>query len=202
MRRRRVRPVTGPGESVATTLRQLVRAIAGGLLLGLPPLFTMEMWFKGFLLHSWKIVALVVFTFVIVIGYSAFAGFRRERTWPDLIIDSVQTMGIAAVVAAGTLWLLGRIDPGIGLRDAIVALHLDRAYMTAMGWVLPASVTNEGDRSAQAVTLIAIATVDGDREDAEITVDYLPAGTQVDLAVGFSGEPDGEVRVRVTGYLP
>ncbi|MPZ52304.1 MAG: TIGR02587 family membrane protein [Acidimicrobiia bacterium] len=116
---KRPRQNQGPGESVATTLRQLVRGIAGGLLLGLPPLFTMEMWFQGFLLDSWKMVVLIAITFVIVIGYSAFSGFRHERTWPDLIIDSIQTMGIAVVVSLIALFLLGRIDPDTSLRDAI-----------------------------------------------------------------------------------
>lgn len=101
-----------------------MRGIAGGLLLGLPPLFTMEMWFYGFLLSSWKIVVLIAFTFIIVVGYSAFSGFRRERTWPDLILDCVETMGIAAVVSALALVLLGRIEAGIALRDAIGKIGL------------------------------------------------------------------------------
>lgn len=123
-RRKRPRETPGPGESVSQTIRQLVRGIAGGLLLGLPPLFTMEMWFQGFLLESWKIVVLIVVTFAIVVGYSSVCGFRRERTWPDLLIDSVQTMGIAAIVSAIALLLLGRIDPGVGLREAIGKIGL------------------------------------------------------------------------------
>lgn len=122
--RRRSHEETGPGESVAQTTRQLVRGAAGGLLLGLPPLFTMEMWFQGFLLESWKIVVLIGVTFAIVVGYNTVCGFRRERTWPDLLIDSVETMGVAAIVSAAALLLLGRIDAGIGLRDAIGKIAL------------------------------------------------------------------------------
>jgi putative integral membrane protein (TIGR02587 family) len=123
-RRERPRETPGPGESIPQTVRQLVRGIAGGLLLGLPPLFTMEMWVQGALLESWKIAVLIVFTFALVIGYSAFSGFRHERTWPDLLLDSVATMGIAAVVSAIALFLLGRIDTGTGLRDAIGQIGL------------------------------------------------------------------------------
>lgn len=120
----KTRDQPGPGESIPQTLRQLVRGIAGGLLLGLPPIFTMEMWVHGFMLESWKIVALIAFTFAIVIGYNAFSGFRLERTWPDLIVDSVETMGIAAVVSAVALLLLARIDPGIGLHAAVGKIGL------------------------------------------------------------------------------
>ena len=106
-------------ESVATTVRDLVRAAGGGLLVGLPLLFTMEMWSHSFLLPSWKIVVLLGVAFVVVVGYSALSGFRRDRTWSELIIDSVETMGIAAVVSTAALLLLGRIGLETGLRDAV-----------------------------------------------------------------------------------
>lgn len=67
---------------------------------------------------------------------------------------------------------------------------------------MPATARNDGDRSAQQVSFLATATVGGSQEEAEITIDHLPAGTVVDLAFGFSGEPEGQVLVRVTGFLP
>ena len=67
---------------------------------------------------------------------------------------------------------------------------------------MPALAHNDGDRSAQSVTLLATATVNGREEEAEVTIDYLPAGTDVELAFGFSGEPESAVSVRVTGFLP
>ena len=148
--RRRARKQTGPCESPATSLRQLVRGIAGGLLLGLPPLFTMEMWFHGFLLDSWKLVVLIAFTFVIVVGYSAFCGFRRERTWTDLIIDSIETMGVAAVVAALALWLLGRIHPGTGLRDAIGKIGLQMIPISLGVSLAGAQLADPEDRGEEA----------------------------------------------------
>jgi uncharacterized membrane protein len=104
---------------VERTSRELLRAVGGGLLVGLPLLFTMEMWWHSFLLPSWKIVLLLLVSFVVVIGYSAVSGFRRERTWGELIVDSVETMGIAMAVSALAMLLLGRIGPEVGLRDAL-----------------------------------------------------------------------------------
>lgn len=111
--------------SVGTTVRDLVRASGGGLLIGLPLLFTMEMWTHSFLLPSWKIVVLLGVAFVVVVGYSAVSGFRRERSWAELLIDSVETMGIAAVVATVALLLLGRIGLETGLRDAVGKIALE-----------------------------------------------------------------------------
>ena len=112
-------------QSVRTTFRHLVRAAGGGLLVGLPLLFTMEMWAHSFLLPSWKIVVLIGVAFVVVVGYNAVSGFRRNRTWTQLLIDSVETMGIAAVVATVALLLLGRIGLETGLRDAVGKIALE-----------------------------------------------------------------------------
>ncbi|MGQ0609155.1 MAG: TIGR02587 family membrane protein [Chloroflexota bacterium] len=112
-------------ESVQTTVRDLVRATGGGLLIGLPLLYTMEMWTHSFLLPSWKIVVLLGVAFVVVVGYSAVSGFRRDRNWTELLVDSVETMGIAAVVSTVALLLLGRIDLETGLRDAVGKIALE-----------------------------------------------------------------------------
>jgi len=111
--------------SVEKSVRDLVRAMGGGLFIGLPLLFTMEMWAHSFLLPSWKIVVLIGVAFVVVVGYSAVSGFRRERTWGELLSDSVETLGIAAVVSAVALLLLGRIGFDTGLRDAVGKIALE-----------------------------------------------------------------------------
>ena len=113
-------------DSVNQSAQDLVRAAGGGLLIGLPLLYTMEMWWHGFLLPHWKILLLLGVTFVIVIGYSALSGFRRDRSLLQLLVDAVETMGIAAVVATLALLALGRIGPDVGLREAVgkVALQM------------------------------------------------------------------------------
>lgn len=121
----KVRSVPQPRPSVSKTTRDLVRAAGGGLFIGLPLLFTIEMWAHSFLLPSWKIVLLLGVAFVVVVGYNAVSGFRRDRTWRELLIDSVETMGIAAVVSAVALLLLGRIGVETGLRDAIGKIALE-----------------------------------------------------------------------------
>jgi putative integral membrane protein (TIGR02587 family) len=115
----------GSRDTVARSARQILRAVGGGLFVGLPLLFTMEMWFHSFLLPSWRIVLLLIVAFVVVIGYTAASGFRRERSWAELIVDSVETMGIAAAVAAIAMFILGRIGPDVGVRDAIGKVALE-----------------------------------------------------------------------------
>ena len=132
------RSATRRESDVEQTAQDLLRAVGGGLLVGLPLLFTMEMWFHSFLLPSWKIVVLLGVSFVVVIGYSAVSGFRRERSWTELLVDSLETMGIAVIVSTVAMLLLGRIGPDVGLRDTIGKVALE-AIPVAFGVSLASS---------------------------------------------------------------
>ena len=134
--------------SINKSVRERIRAVGGGLFIGLPLLFTMEMWAHSFLLPSWKIVVLIAVAFVIVVGYSAVSGFRRERTWAELLVDSVETLGIAAVVSAVALLLLGRIGIETGIRDAVGKIALE-TIPVAFGVALAGNALASPDEDAE-----------------------------------------------------
>ena len=144
---------SSPDPSVRTTVRVLVRAAGGGLLVGLPLLYTLEMWAHSFLLPSWKIVVLVGVAFVVVVGYSAVSGFRRDRTWAELLIDSVETMGIAAVVATIAMLLLGRIGLETGLRDAVGKIALEMIPVAFGVSLAGAQLASPDDEEDQGMTV-------------------------------------------------
>jgi len=150
-------------DSVSQSAQDLVRAAGGGLLIGLPLLYTMEMWWHGFLLPYWKILLLLGVTFVIVIGYSALSGFRRDRSLLQLLVDAVETMGIAAVVATLALLALGRIGPDVGLREAVgkVALQMiPIAFGASLAATqLAAPGEDDGDTGSAAGDRAAVGTL-------------------------------------------
>ena len=84
-------------------------------------------------------------------------------------------------------------DPSIELRQS-------EAHQGTLGWIVPATVTNVGDQAAEAVVLEATATVEGEEETSELEVNFLPGGTEVEIAFSFSAAPTGEVTVRLVGY--
>ncbi len=150
-------------DSVGQSAQDLVRAGGGGLLIGLPLLFTMEMWWHGFLLPPAKILVLLGVAFVIVIGYSTLSGFRRDRNAVQLLVDSVETMGIAAVVATLALLALGRIGPDDGLREVVgkVALQMiPIAFGASLAATqLAAPGDDDGDTGSSAAARAAVGTV-------------------------------------------
>jgi putative integral membrane protein (TIGR02587 family) len=106
-------------------VRDYTRAAGGGLLIGLPLLFTQEVWQQGFTLPPARILALFAVAFVIVLGYNAISGFRADQSASEVVIDAVEAMGLGIVVAAVVLTLLGRIELGISPRDALGKIALE-----------------------------------------------------------------------------
>jgi putative integral membrane protein (TIGR02587 family) len=125
-------------DELTRSLRDYIRAAGGGLIVGLPLLFTMEVWWQGFQLPWWKILLLLAVGFGIVLGYNAIGGFRRERTTLQLVLDSVIALGLAICIATIALILLGRIDGLTSLRDAAGKVALE-AIPIAFGASLAAT---------------------------------------------------------------
>lgn len=99
--------------TVPDSVREYGRGIAGGLIFSLPLLLTMEVWRAGVMLHPWRILSYVLATFGVLLVYNRFAGLRRDATFREVVIDSIEEMGIGLLVAALVLLMMGRIGPGM-----------------------------------------------------------------------------------------
>ena len=96
--------------SIGESIGEYGRGIAGGLMFALPLLYTMEVWWAGFILHPVRILLYGIATFALLLLYNRFAGLRRDASLTEVAIDSVEEMGIGLILAALILWLTGRID--------------------------------------------------------------------------------------------
>ena len=114
--------------------------------------------------------------------------------WSVLVVSVVVVVGIVGFLAVD-----GIVDEGRP-PDPAVTLRGEEGYAGTNGWFVPATVSNGGDTAAVAVVLRASATVEGVEEEREITVDYLPAGTDVEVTFSFSAEPDGAVTGEPIGF--
>ena len=95
--------------SITESLQEYGRGVAGGLMFSLPLLYTMEVWWAGFNTHPYRLLAYVLTTFLLLLGYNRYAGLRRDRNMTEVAIDSVEEMGIGLFLAALVLFLFGRI---------------------------------------------------------------------------------------------
>lgn len=110
---RRKSTKNGECRSLAESLHEYGRGLAGGLMFSLPLLYTMEVWREGFNAHPWRLAAYVLATFVLLLGYNRYAGLHHDATMLEVVIDSVEELGLGFLMSAVALFLLGRITLGM-----------------------------------------------------------------------------------------
>ncbi|MFB2895589.1 TIGR02587 family membrane protein [Aerosakkonemataceae cyanobacterium BLCC-F50] len=95
--------------SLTKSSQEYFRGVVGGVMFSLPILYTMEVWWAGFSIEPLRMFLYVLATFSLLLGYNRYAGLRRDASPLEIVIDSVEEMGLGLIVAAVFLWLLGRI---------------------------------------------------------------------------------------------
>lgn len=121
------------GPTPRESLREYGRGLAGGLLFSLPLLYTMEVWWAGFIARPGRMLGYLICIFVLLLGYNRHAGLRRDASWTEVLIDSVEELGLGIVTAAGTLFLLGRIGPEYAPQEVLGKILIE-AGVVAIGF--------------------------------------------------------------------
>jgi uncharacterized protein (TIGR02588 family) len=118
---------------------------------------------------------------------------RNAVEWFVLALSLVAIGSLVTVLVATGLNENSPAEPQLELRPA-------DARATELGWLIPATVRNAGDGTAEAVVVEARATVGGEDETSEMEIAFLPAQSEVEVVFAFSAKPDSEVTARLVGF--
>jgi putative integral membrane protein (TIGR02587 family) len=133
--------------SIATSLQEYGRGIAGGILFSLPLLYTMEVWWAGFSVRPWQLAAAVLTTLVLLLGYNRYAGLRSDAGMLEVLIDSIEELGIGLVIATTVLLLLGRISADMPASE-IAGKIIVEALVVAIGVSVGTAQLGGGDNAS------------------------------------------------------
>lgn len=97
----------------------LARAFAGALIFSLPILMTMEMWWLGFSMESWKLALLLVLTIPLLIGLSHYMGFEETFGWKDDALDAFAALAVGFFAGAISLALFSVIQFDMSAEEII-----------------------------------------------------------------------------------
>ena len=105
----------------ATELIDLARAASGGLLFGIPLLYTTEVWWTGSHTDGGQVLAVLGVTFVPVFLLNRTGGFRSHRSirLRDAVGDTVEALALGIVLVTGVLVLLRELTSDTPLRIAL-----------------------------------------------------------------------------------
>jgi putative integral membrane protein (TIGR02587 family) len=103
--------------------RDLLRAVAAGSIVGMPLLYTMEMWWRGTTLSAWHLLALLASSLLINFFFSLFSGFRASYSVGEALSESVTAVALGMLFSVAVLLLIGE-------------LTFDRAWSDVLGRIL------------------------------------------------------------------
>lgn len=152
--------------SISESVAEYGRGLSGGLLFSLPLLYTMEVWWSGFIASPERLAGYLAGVFLLLIGYNRFAGMHPDTTITEVVIDSVEELGLGIVTSAAVLFLLGRIDPYSELSEAFGKIVVE-AGMVAIGFsVGTAQLGEKGDEQGKEEGEPGKKAKDQDSDDA------------------------------------
>ncbi len=104
--------------------RDLMRGVGGAAIIGVPLIYTMEMWRLAAALSPRAILVLIVCALVANTGYNLVSGFREGAGLIDAVRDAIESYALGFAFAFGLLALLdvvrvGGADDGRLLLDAV-----------------------------------------------------------------------------------
>src|SRR5215203_5687491 len=90
----------GRKRQVSQSLREYARGVTGGLLFSLPLLYTMEVWWAGFIARPLRLLVYLLAGFLLLFGYNRYAGLHEDASWADVAFEAVEEMGLGLLVSA------------------------------------------------------------------------------------------------------
>lgn len=99
------------------TLKEYGRGITGGLLFSLPMLYTMELWWAGFIANSIQLLLYFFIGMALLLIYNRYVGMRSDHSFLEGLLESVEEMGLAILLTIFILWVTGRISESMSISE-------------------------------------------------------------------------------------
>lgn len=110
--------------------RDLMAAIAGGSIVGMPLIYTMEMWFRGMTLSPWHVLSVIGAILVVNFFFCLISGFRDDKGVDSALSDSITSVGIALLFSSLMLWLVGAISAARSWGELLGKVVLEAAAVS------------------------------------------------------------------------
>ena len=133
---------------ISETAKEYGRGVVGGLLFSLPLLYTMEVWWTGFIASPEKLLAFIGFTFLLLLGYNRHAGMRPDASFKEILHESVEEITLAFIVAFLFLLLINKISITMSFRE-IAGKVIVESMIVAIGVSVGTAQLGQKDKKAK-----------------------------------------------------
>jgi putative integral membrane protein (TIGR02587 family) len=191
---------TSPG-GWSDEFQDLVRGLAGGLMIGIPLTYTMEIWAIGAILSPLAVFPMLAVTYLINLGSVSWVGFRSGNGGlVQALSDALDATALALVSAGLVLALLDRIGPGDPLSSDIGRI-LQSAIPFSLGIAIANHLLPRGDTRVESEDDEA-GQAEQSTSSSRATLLELGASAMGALLFCIAIAPTDEIRVLATELPP
>lgn len=112
--------------------QDLLRALAAGAIVGMPLLYTMEVWWHGMALPEWHLLFLLAAILGANFLFSLLSGFRNDDTVGSAVFEAITSVGLGILFSTVILWVIGEFKAGQAMGE-IMGRVLMEAAPVSMG---------------------------------------------------------------------
>jgi putative integral membrane protein (TIGR02587 family) len=127
------------------TATAYARGLRGGMLLGVPVLMTMEVWWEAFFVPSWRLILLYVLNYGVLFILQHFSGLHHRKTVAGQARAALVALGIGTIASGITLLALGVITREVHLRELAGKLMLESIPVSIGASVAMSEFGDESD---------------------------------------------------------
>jgi len=111
-------------DQLSETASAYARGLVGALIVGMPTLMTMEMWWGGFTIARWRLLLLHVVNFGVLLALQHYSGLHPRKTPMGQLRASLVALGIGIIVGGAILLLIGVLRHDTVFSEAVGKIAL------------------------------------------------------------------------------
>lgn len=116
----------------AEEFQDLLRGVGGAAIIGIPLVYTMEVWQLATMLSPRNVLYLFLIGFFVCVGFNFVSGFRHDSGLKRAFLDAIEALALGAALSLLLLALLRIIDLDTPLQEAVRRIALE-AVPLALG---------------------------------------------------------------------
>jgi putative integral membrane protein (TIGR02587 family) len=184
-------------------INDIVRGICGGLLFGIPLLYTMEVWWIGSLIKQRIMLIAIALTFIIIYLLNRTEGFRKYRRKQNLpyeaVLNTVKAMAIGIVCSTLMLILLQEITTHNSLKES-----LGKIIFESVPFTLGVALANQflGEKNSVTETRNSNQKSKNNSDQLHATLSDIGATLIGATVIAFNIAPTDEITMLAASFSP
>ena len=141
-------PAASSTRPIPETLKQYGRSVAGGLLFAIAAIYTMEIWWQGYVTPAYVVLITFAANVLVLAAYAHYAGVRDDKGLKASFYEAMECLALGFVLTAALLFFIGQLSSEMSVFEIMSRIVMVGVYVSigvAVGATQLGDDPDEGD---------------------------------------------------------